>query len=94
MNKTIATVALLAALGVAFPALAGSDDVSCGNLPRDQWIAVDAASAKAAALGYDVRSVEIEHGCYEIKAVDKNGARAELYLNPVSGEIVRTKEDD
>lgn len=94
MNKTIATAAVIAALGVAFPALAASDDVSCGNLPRDQWMAVDAASAKAAALGYDVRSVEIEHGCYEIEGFDKNGAKVELYLNPVSGEVVKSKKDD
>jgi hypothetical protein len=50
--------------------------------------------AKAEGMGYKVRQVKIEDGCYEIYAIDKDGNRVEAYLNPVTAEIVKTKIDD
>lgn len=78
-------------LTVALPALAEDDDASCGNASRDQWMSEDAIKAKAAELGYEVRKVKEEDGCYEVYGIDKNGAKAEIYLNPVTGEVVKTK---
>jgi hypothetical protein len=45
-------------------------------------------------MGYKVRQVKVEDGCYEIYAVDKNGQRIEAYFNPVTAEVVKTKIDD
>jgi hypothetical protein len=88
-------VAALSLILAAAPAYASSDEgEGCGSAPRDQWMSVDAAKAKGIAMGYEVRKVKVEDGCYELYAVDKNGARAELYMNPVSGEVVRSKDDD
>jgi hypothetical protein len=50
--------------------------------------------AKATAMGYKVRQVKIEDGCYEIYALDKDGKRVEAYLNPVTADVVETKVDD
>jgi hypothetical protein len=56
-------------------------------------MSVEAAKAKGTELGYEVRRVKEEDGCYELYAIDKNGAKAELYMNPVTGDVVRSKED-
>lgn len=47
------------------------------------------------AAGYrDIREVEREDDGYEVKATTADGRRAELYLDPVSGEITKTKVKD
>jgi hypothetical protein len=91
--KTLPFAALVLALAAAAPALA-EDKASCGDAPRDQWLTQDAIKAKAEGLGYEVRQVKVENGCYELYAIDKNGARIERYLNPVTGEPVNVEEDD
>ena len=38
--------------------------------------------------------MKIEDGCYEIYGIGKDGAKAEVYFNPVNGAIVKVKADD
>jgi hypothetical protein len=74
------------------PALA-DDDANCGDTPRDQWMSEASIKAKAAELGYDVRRVKEEDGCYEVRGFDKNGAKVEIYMNPATGAVVKTGSD-
>jgi hypothetical protein len=89
MRTIIAATALVA---LALPAAASSKP--CGNAPQSQWMSNDDVQTKAKAMGYKVRQVKIEDGCYEIYALDKDGNRVEAYLNPVTAEVVKTKIDD
>lgn len=92
--RTILTFSALAlTAAAAAPALA-DDDARCGNAPRDQWMSEDAIKAKGTEMGYDVRRVKVDDGCYELYALDKNGAKVELYLDPVTAAVVRTESDD
>ena len=91
MRNAIATAITLAALSFPLAAQASSE---CGNAPKDQWMSEEALKLKATELGYDVRSVKVEDGCYEAYAIDKNGNRVEAYFDPATGEIVKTKTDD
>jgi hypothetical protein len=85
--------ALLAlAFATVTPALA-DDDANCGDTPRDQWMSEASIKAKAAELGYDVRRVKEEDGCYEVRGFDKNGAKVEIYMNPATGAVVKTGSD-
>jgi hypothetical protein len=90
MRIIIPTLAMLTCLSVAGPALAETE--SCGDAPKSQWLTEQAIKDKALAQGLDVRQVKVEGSCYEIKAIDKNGARVEQVVNPVTGEFV-AKED-
>lgn len=98
MSNRTATVFLAAA--IAFPALtaaalaSGDDAMNCGTAPRDTWMSEDAARRLATDKGYKVRNVKVEDGCYEIYAIDSEGRRVEAYLNPTTGDFVRTKLDD
>ncbi len=94
MFRMFLTAAALSAALVAIPAHASDDDARCAAAPRDQWMSIDAAKAKGVELGYEVRQVKEEDGCYELYAIDKNGAKVELYLHPVTGAVVRSKSDD
>ena len=85
-------LAAIAAGMIATPALA--TEQSCGNAPRGQWMTQDALKQKATAMGYDVRRIKEEDGCYEVYAIDSKGMKAEVYFHPVTGEAVQTKMDD
>ena len=93
MQNKLPLIAILFALAAAAPARA-EEDQSCGAAPKAEWLTEEAIRAKGVALGYEVRRVKVEDGCYELYGVDKNGARAEIYLHPVTGEIVDRKSDD
>lgn len=96
--KTILAVGTFAVLSLPFaaaaPAFAEEEGASCTSAPKEQWMSEEAAKAKATALGYEVRRVKVENGCYEVYAIDKNRAKAEIYLDPVTGDVVNRKEDD
>jgi hypothetical protein len=88
--KTTAILALASLALMSGTALASSSDC---NEPRDKWMSMDQARAKITAMGYDVRKLEVDDGCYEAYAT-KDGKRLEIYLNPVTAEVVKMKEDD
>ncbi len=88
--KTTAILALASLALMSGTALASSSDC---NEPRDKWMSMDQARAKVTAMGYDVRKLEVDDGCYEAYAT-KDGKRLEIYLNPVTAEVVKMKEDD
>ena len=80
-------LALLGAAAAATPTLAADED--CPNHPQSEWMSQDAMTAKAKKLGYDVRGVKADDGCYQVKGYDKDGNRVQAYFDPVSGELLR-----
>lgn len=84
--------ATFATLGITLPASASSDE--CGYVDRSQWMSVEEVRAKATEMGFDVRKVEVDDGCYEVYAIDSKGQRIEAYLHPVSGEVMKQEIDD
>jgi hypothetical protein len=89
--RTITLVtAAIASLGAISIAQAGSLGRPCTSAPESQWLSLDAlkAKAKAEADGYRVRKAKIKAACGEIYALDPNGARTELFVDPTSGAIV------
>ncbi|WP_111563667.1 PepSY domain-containing protein [Rhizobium sp. AN80A] len=84
MMKLIVAASLIACA----PALAFASP-SCTTEAKSKWMSQDAMKAKIDALGYKVKTFEITGNCYEIYGKDKDGKRAEVYFNPVSGDIVQ-----
>jgi hypothetical protein len=92
VHKTaILTVAFAGLAGVS-AAEASSLGRPCTSAPESQWLTLDDLKAKAAAQGYTVRKAKLEKACGEIYVVDRGGARAELFMDPTSGEIVARKD--
>ncbi len=40
----------------------------------------------------NVEKIEREHGLYEARATDRNGARVKLHINPQTGEVTERNE--
>ena len=93
MRDFLALTGFVVVLAAASPTLA-EDVPACGTAPRAQWMSEEAIKAKAAELGYQVRKVKIEDNCYEVYGVDDKGRKVEVYFNPVTGAVAKTKDKD
>jgi len=87
--RKLALISLTAVmLGAAATAEAGSLGRLCTTAPQTQWLSLEALQTKVEALGYKVQKAKLKNACGEIYALDKNGARVELFVDPTSGAIV------
>lgn len=89
MKKQIAAL-LLSGLAVSVPAMA---DEHC-KAPRDQWQSEEALRAAVADRGWEIRTLEIDDGCYEIEGQDQQGRRVEASFNPQTLEMVEMELED
>jgi hypothetical protein len=86
----IAAAGLLSISGLS-SARAESLGRPCTTVPESQWLSLEALKAKVEAEGYKVQKAKLKAACGEIYALDKNGARTELFVDPSSGQIVAIK---
>jgi hypothetical protein len=93
MRIILSALALTLSLSAAAIASESEGKNACGQTNQSEWIGKDAAKAKAVALGFDVRQVKEEGGCYEIYAVDKQGNKTEKLMHPVTGEFVGSESE-
>jgi hypothetical protein len=87
MTKTVilATAVLFA---TAIFAHAGSLGRPCTAAARSQWLSLDTIQSKLEGLGYKVQKAKFKAACGEFYAIDKDGGRVELFVDPTSGAIV------
>jgi hypothetical protein len=90
MMRKFAVIALAtaAAIGAAASAQAGTLGRACTTAPETEWLSLDALKGKVEALGYKVQKGKIKNACGELYALDKNGAKVELFVDPTNGAIV------
>lgn len=91
INSTILATALVTSLAFSAGLAQASDDDYCSRAPHSEWRTSDDAKAAAEAQGYQVSQVKVEDNCYEIYAREKGGRRMELYVDPVTLKIVKSK---
>ena len=89
-HKSIITITALTLALMSGTAMASS--TQC-NEPKDKWMSVEEATAKVTAMGYDVRKMKVDDGCYEAYGI-KDGRKYEVYINPVTAEVVKLEQDD
>lgn len=46
------------------------------------------------ANGWTVYRIKVDDGCYEVKALDKNGERVEASFSPTSLELLKVEHED
>ncbi len=72
-------------------ASASAEEQLSKNAPRDMWLSKEQIKAKVESMGYTKVRIGTEHGCYEAHATARDGKRHEIYLEPTTGNVVRTK---
>jgi hypothetical protein len=83
---------ILASL-VALPIGSARADNDC-FVPMADWKPREAVAAMAAELGWTVRRIKIDDGCYEIIGTDAEGRQMEATVNPATLEVMKIEADD
>jgi hypothetical protein len=87
--KTTTLLPVLAAIAILFASGAKADDL-CQPMSGEAK-SKDEIKSMLEAQGYQVKKLGEEDGCIEMKGFDRDQKRVEIYIHPVSGEIVRIK---
>lgn len=91
-NRT--TLIALAALTLATSTVAALGSEACTQEPKSKWLSQEAIAAKLKEQGFEVARTETKRSCYEVKAKDAQGKRVGLYVDPVTGRIVKRESKD
>ena len=91
ITLTLSTLAiagtLLTAMAVTLPARAS--DRKTPATTEQPWLPIPQIYAKLEAAGYrNIEKIEREHGTYEVRATDRQGARVRLDVHPQTGDIL------
>ena len=97
MTLRFAVLAAVAATGIAAfanVAAADNDELKCTSAAQSAWMNPDATKDLLKQQGYkEVRKIKVTEGnCYEVYAIDAQGEKVEVYLDPTNGNLV-AKED-
>ena|SRR5690606_20060949 len=88
----VVVLAVASTIGVPVMAADGPP-VAAAGAPQP-WLSIGEVHRRLEAAGYrNVEKIEREHGTYEVRATDRQGVRAKLYVDPRSGEIVARRGD-
>lgn len=89
--RTVTIALALAAAAVVAPSLAQAAP-KCTSEAKDKWMSEDAMKAKVGELGYErIKTFKVSGNCYEIYGYTKDGKKAEVYFNPVNGDVVKAE---
>ncbi|SOD95449.1 PepSY domain-containing protein [Caenispirillum bisanense] len=88
MIRKFAAATVAATLLALAPAAMAADLCAPTEGPRKT---MEEVAAMLEGQGYDVRKMDTEDGCIEMKGMDKDGKRVEVYVHPVTAEVVKVK---
>jgi hypothetical protein len=74
MRCSIAVLTLGVAFGSAVPAFA-SEHTRCSLVRKEKVLAMEIVKARLTELGFDVRAIKSDDGCYKVKAFDRKDER-------------------
>jgi len=65
----------------------------CTDQAKENWQDQDTFKKTLIDKGYKIKKFKVTSGdCYEIYGWNKNQEKVEIYFNPVTSEIVKTKK--
>lgn len=90
-RRSAAAAMALVTLAATAP-IAMAAEENCTSAPSASWRTPADATAAAEVLGYKVQRIKTEGTCYEAYARDKDGRRVEVFLDPMTLQVVRVKD--
>ncbi len=81
---------LVATAALATATIASAAPV-CTTQPQARWMSQAQMRARIVHMGYQkIKTFQVSGSCYEVYARTRDGRRAEVYFNPVTGAIVQS----
>lgn len=87
MNYTLYTIQSMLAGLFAFPAYA-TGVYECEPTDRSAWLSREQVSEQLTEDGWQVRRMKEDGGCWEVYGTTPEGKRVEVYLHPITGEVL------
>jgi hypothetical protein len=93
----LTTIPLFAAIlglgsGAGVPASA-EEAVVCAAQPKEKWVSPEVVTRKLAALIDKDFVLGIDKGCYEAEVVVNDSTEIDVYVDPVTAEVVKIRTD-
>lgn len=86
----IAISAGLLATGVTIAPVFAQNVATDSAAERGNWLSIPQIHDKVIAAGYrDISEIEREDNAYEVKAIDRDGRKVKLVVDPTNGDLVR-----
>ena len=54
----------------------------CEPIPKEQWKPQAELERKLTDMGWKIRRIKIENGCYEVYGTDEKGGKVEVFFHP------------
>jgi hypothetical protein len=92
MHKIFALASIVLLASAVSPALADDGEHDCTQGSRPTSITADAMRTKIDELGYQVRRLHTEDGCFKAYIVDReSGGTVKATFSATTGELVRAR---
>lgn len=92
--KTLAVLALLAAIPAGTAVADGRDHDDDCLVPMADWQPREAVERLAAANGWVVRRIKVDDGCYELVGTDADGREIEAKVHPATLDVIEIEHED
>jgi hypothetical protein len=81
-------------LGLLLPtAAAAEEEVVCTDQPREKWVSADAVTKRLSQLIDKEFVLGVDKGCYEAEVIVNDVTEIDVYVDPVTMEIVKIRTD-
>jgi hypothetical protein len=89
--KQLRILAAAALLGLAASSATATGLATCDSGPKETWQPQEKLEKMLTDMGWKIRRIKIDGGCYEVYALNEKGERVEAYFHPVTLAPVPTK---
>ena len=86
-------VAILGLLAATVLPAAADEEVVCTDQPREKWVSAEIVTQKLARLIDKEFVLGIDKGCYEAEVVVNDTTEIDVYIDPVTAEVVKIRTD-
>ena len=93
MWKSALVAAILGLVAVAAVPAAADDEVVCAAQPKEKWLSAETVTRKLAQLIDKEFVLGVDKGCYEAEVVVNDSTEIDVYVDPVTAEIVKIRTD-
>ena len=93
MWKSALLAAILGLVSAAAVPAAADEEVVCAAQPREKWVSAETVTRKLARLIDKEFVLGIDRGCYEAEIVVNDTTEIDVYVDPVTADIVKIRTD-
>ena len=93
MWKSAFVAAILGLVVAAAVPAAADEEVVCAAQPKEKWLSAETVTRKLAQLIDREFVLGVDKGCYEAEVVVNDSTEIDVYVDPVTAEIVKIRTD-